>query len=370
VNQQTTPRTISRRRFCGEALAAGAFFAGVPWAPTRAATETACPGIAGEVVRWIVPTSPGGGYDRYSRLLQPFYEKRLEAQIVIENISGAGMILGSRRIMEAEPDGKTQGILNAGALLMAQMTGDAAAPHPIEDFTALGRISRTPQIWATAGDGPFGSLEDLYRTAAERPLVIGITEFGATNPVNAVVTSHILGLDYELVPGYQGSSGLALAAVRGEVDLVPLTYAARVGMLEAGELRALLQVSCEPIADHEVLAGVPLLGGEAGAAALRARALGRDVAAAIGDAHAISAQLGAGRLAAAPPGLPGELAGCIEARFAETLGDPACREAAAAARLRLDYAPAQTVRAELAAAIAGSKRFIPLIEDAKRKVRG
>jgi len=371
VSDQPRTEPIPRRTFCKQAIAAGAALAAYPWLQPRAAEDHGpCPGITGEVVRWIVPTSPGGGYDQYSRLIQPFYERHLQAHVVIENIAGAGMIRGSRRIMEAKPDGLTQGILNAGALLMGQLTGDSDAPHPTDDFSVLGRLSRTPQIWATAGDSPLRSLDDVFKTARQRPLIFGITEFGANNPVNAVVASNILGIDYELIPGYQGSRGLTLAAIRGEVDLAPLTFAARVSSIEAGDLTPILQVSSEPISSHPVLEGVPCLGGTDGAAARRAPELSRDTETAIADARALSLLLGAGRLAAAPRGLAPEMAACLEDQFALTLSDPECLAAAETANLIIDFAPADELRADLATAIAGAKRFIPLIDEAKRKVRG
>ena len=75
----------------------------------------ACPGLAGERVRWIVPYSPGGGYDVYSRLLEPFYEEAIGAEIVVENRPGIGGRAGVRMIRDADPDGLTLGIVNGRA---------------------------------------------------------------------------------------------------------------------------------------------------------------------------------------------------------------------------------------------------------------
>jgi tripartite-type tricarboxylate transporter receptor subunit TctC len=361
---------LSRRDFCKRALAAAGTMVVPAWLmPGRAHGFGPCPGIAGETIRWIVPTSAGGGYDQYSRLIEPFYESRLGAEIVIENLPGAGMIRGSRRIMEAQPDGRTLGILNAGALLMARMSGDRAAPDPVADYTVLGRISLTPQIWATGGDSPLRSLSDVFALARERPVVFGITEFGANNPVNAVVASRILGIESELVPGYQGSSGISLAAIRGEIDVAPLTYEVRVGSVEAGDLNPILQISMHPISAHPSLEKVPCLGGENGAAAVRAAALGRDVAAAKADARALCLLLGAGRLAAAPRNLPPDLAACLEEQLRLALSQPECLAAAERANLQVDFARGEDACADLTIAREAAVRFAPLIEEAKGKVR-
>lgn len=362
---------ISRRGFCQRTLAAAATLAVPEWLrPRQALGSGPCPEIAGKSIQWIVPAPPGGGYDQYSRLIEPFYEARLGAKIIIENLPGAGMIRGSRRIMEARPDGRTLGILNAGALVMSRVGGDQAAPDPVTDFTVLGRISRTLQIWATGGDSPLRSLDDLFALARKRPIVFGITEFGSNNPVSAVVVSRILGLDYELVPGYQGSSGIGMAAIRGEIDVAPLTYEARVGSMQAGDLTPILQISMQSLSTEASLQGVPCLGGEHGAAAVRAAELGRDVEQAKTDARALCALLEAGRLAAAPRNLPPNLAACLETQLELALTQPECLAAAQLAHLDVDFAGGDAASSDLAIAREAARRFFPLIEEAKKKVRG
>jgi len=362
---------VSRRSFCRHLLAA----AGALALPAReravAGSEASpCPELAPGVVRWIVPAPPGGGYDQYARLIQPFCERRLQRTIVIENISGAGTILGACRLRDARPDGRTLGLLNAGALLMGQLIRDSAAPHPIDDFTLLGRISRTPQIWATAGDSPLKTMADVVAEARRRPLVFGITEFGANNALNAAVGARLLDLRHEIVPGYQGSRGLTLAAIRGEVDVVPLTLTARIAAIEAGDLQPLLQMASEPITDHPRLAPVPCIGGAEGVAVARARATGRDLEQTRADAEALALLLNSGRLAAAPHGLPSGLTACLRRQLAAALADPACSEAATAAHLVLEFGDAPFVRADLEQALAGAERFVPWLEAARRKVRG
>ena len=44
-----------------------------------------CPSLTNKTIRWVVPNKPGGGYDAYSRLLQPFMEQQLDVRIVMEN---------------------------------------------------------------------------------------------------------------------------------------------------------------------------------------------------------------------------------------------------------------------------------------------
>ena len=91
------------------------------------AAQGLCPQVAGKKVHWIVPTPAGGGFDIYSRLITPFYEKVLGGKIFIKYVPGAGTIIGSKRLKEAAPNGLTLGILNAPALLVALLTAKMEA---------------------------------------------------------------------------------------------------------------------------------------------------------------------------------------------------------------------------------------------------
>ena len=78
-----------------------------------AAAAPACPELAGETITWIVPFGAGGGYDIYSRLIEPHLEAALGAQISVVNVEGAGGVVGTKRISEAAGDGRTLGLVNA-----------------------------------------------------------------------------------------------------------------------------------------------------------------------------------------------------------------------------------------------------------------
>ena len=119
-------------------------------------------------IRWIVPHPPGGGYDTYSRLLQPFLEGALGARGVrIENLDGAGGLRGAAATCEASPDGATLGIVNVPGLLLASMV-DASVPNPFQGFTLLGTIARSSYLWATSAASGIRSFEDLESLGRKR----------------------------------------------------------------------------------------------------------------------------------------------------------------------------------------------------------
>ena len=249
-------------------------------------------------VRFIVPNSPGGGYDTYARLIAPYYAATIGATVVVENHEGAGGLIGGNAIKNAEPDGTTIGIINAPGLMMAYLTEETNAPNPAEDYTVLARVVKSEQAWLTGAQSKITNMSDLWETSSERPIVFGIRDVGSLSFLNTVIGSQLLEIPYRIVAGYPGSRESTMAAIRGEVDLVAHTFESILDRVESGDLRPLLQTSNRPISDMSKLEGVPVLGGSKGVAAKRAEALGRDPARAVEDANALAALIGAGRLLA------------------------------------------------------------------------
>src|ERR687889_334791 len=71
----------------------------------------------GERITYIITTDPGGGYDTYGRLVAKYLEKHLPgSQVIVQNIPGAGHIVGTNTLFAAEPDGLTIGSFNTGLI--------------------------------------------------------------------------------------------------------------------------------------------------------------------------------------------------------------------------------------------------------------
>ncbi len=311
---------------------------------------TPCPGLDGQTVRWIVPYTPGGGYDVQSRLLEPFYEEAIGAEIVVENRLGAAGRVGARMIRDAEPDGRTLGIVNASALLVQALLGHDTDIHPTEDFTAVGRLSVPSPVLFAAWDSPDRTLEELRGRSGDGPLVFGIVGVGSTAWIWYVVASELLGLDAAYVAGYAGTRESSLGLIRGEFDLAGYTFDSMLDRIEPGGLRPIAQISRYSAEDLPLLRDVPVVVGEDGLAARRARELGVDPMPQVARAAALDRMFQAGRMVVGPPGLDPRLTSCLRDRFALVMQDSSFIAVAAGARRKMAFAEASAVAAELEAA--------------------
>jgi tripartite-type tricarboxylate transporter receptor subunit TctC len=329
-----------------------------------------CPGLAGETVRWIVTTRPGGGYDAYSRMLQPFLEHELSTRIVIENRPAAGGIVGALAIRDAEPDGRTLGIINASGLLAANAVEAGTAPDPASDFTILASIVSNHVVLFSGRDSGISDVAGLLRVARSRPIVAGARDAGSSSFYALPIAAALLGFDYELVTGYVGSAARTLAAMRGEVDVVAAHLDSVQGPVRDGELVPLLQLTSPPAhGSGNVLASVPRLAGPDGLARQRAAATGRSAEQAAEDAAALAALVGAGRLVVAPPGLPPALAACLDTSLSKILASAELRAAAERAQLGIEPRNGREAQAEVLEGARALARFEPLIRAAVEQAR-
>jgi tripartite-type tricarboxylate transporter receptor subunit TctC len=193
--------------------------------------------------------------------------------------------------------------------------------------------------------------------------VIGVRDAGSASLFVVPIVAALLGIEYELVTGYVGNTARALAAIRGDVDLLVQNLDSVQRFIADGELRPLLQVT------GDRLDGVPVLAGEQGVAGQRAAQTGRAREQALRQAGALAVIMNAGRLIVAPPGLSAGLRRCLEVEIGSLLNDPGLRADAARARLSIEPADAATARAEVIAAKAAIVEVAPLVRSAMQRAR-
>src|SRR5215468_8389978 len=112
-------------------------------------------------VTLVVPYAAGGPNDTIARVLSARLAEILNAQIIIENVGGAGGMTGANRVAKAAPDGYT--LLLGGLAVLAQIPNlykkplyDAAA-----DFEPVALISDSARILITRKDFPASTLAEF-----------------------------------------------------------------------------------------------------------------------------------------------------------------------------------------------------------------
>ena len=281
----------------------------------------------GKTIRIVVATTPGGGFDAYSRTISRHMGKHIPGNpsFVVENMPGAGMLIGTNYLYkQAKPDGLTMGNW-IGTLILGQLLGRKGTEFDARRFEYVGAPIKNHDLCLMTKASGMTSVEKWL--GSKTPVKMGATPPGSTPYDVAAILKEATGLPIQLVSGYKGTAEIRLAVDGGEVaGLCGLSWAsAKVTwrkQLESGEVQVVLQSA--PSA-HPDLPKVPL------SISLAKTELDRKlIQAGMHDTSAIT------YLYSLPPGAPKERVQLMRRAFQDTIKDPDFVAEAKKANLDLD----------------------------------
>jgi tripartite-type tricarboxylate transporter receptor subunit TctC len=204
----------------------------------------------------IVPFPPGGATDAIARIIQDTMSESLGQQLVIEDIGGAGGMIGAARAARAAPDGYTlllhQVALAAGMTLYKNLSFDAE-----KDFVPIGIVNVSSSTIAARASMSADTLTDLVKWMKEpgqnpKMAHAGVGSFGHlcgvmfVQEVKAAATQ---------VP-YRGGGPALNDLVAGHADLSCLSAAIIAPLVKSGKLKTYGIVGRRPFAG---LPGAPTM---------------------------------------------------------------------------------------------------------------
>ena len=216
--------------------------------PLAAAAQTAEQFYKGRSVTLLVGFAPGGINDISARLVGKHLGRFIPGNptIVVQNNPGRRrLVAGNRLYNVAEKDGSVIAGLGRSVPQLA-IQGEPNASFDPQKFTWLGSLSAYTQRRLPADGDRAPSGED--RRGLNKPgmaVNLGADRAGATNVSFSLIAKEVLGLQVNLVRGYQGAAPIFLAMQRGEVDgqVIGLSsiLAGQRALWDGKELRPLLQ---------------------------------------------------------------------------------------------------------------------------------
>ena len=93
----------------------------------------------------VVGYPPGGSTDLTGRTLAAELAKHLGATVVIDNVGGAGGVIGAQKVANAAPDGYTLLVGANNEVAIAKLVS-ASVKYDVADFTPLGLIASQPMV--------------------------------------------------------------------------------------------------------------------------------------------------------------------------------------------------------------------------------
>lgn len=169
----------------------------------------------GKTIDYIVPTSPGGDYDRRSRLMARHFPRLLPGnpQIVVRNMPGGLGIAAANHLANVAPQDGTVLHTIFQNMPTLQAIGTKGIQFDVRKFGWIGNTTNSPNVvnsWHTTG---ITKIEDVF----EKELVVGAPGAASTSAIYPAAMNALLGTKFKVVPGYPGGNDVNLAMERGEV---------------------------------------------------------------------------------------------------------------------------------------------------------
>ncbi len=268
----------------------------------------------GKNITYIVATEPGGGYDTNGRLVAEFMQKHLPGStFVVQNMPGAGHLIGTNYIYASEPDGLTFGSFNTG-LIYGQLTGDPGIKFDLSKMSWIGKVASDPRVIVVSKESGIESFEQLK--SLKEPVKFASAGVGSASTIETTMLVNSIGLPVKIITGYNGKDD-QLALRRGEVQGIVGSRSSFQKFVDEGHGRFIAQIGG---AQTDVPQLASLVDNED---AKRAISL-------------VAAQSNISRLSAGPAGIPEDRLKALRDAYAAATSDPAFLEKAKSLELPID----------------------------------
>ena len=120
-------------------------------------------------IRFVVPQPPGGGADIVGRIVAMKLQEALGQQVIVDNRSGAGGIVGTELVARAPADGYTLLLGYTGVLTINPSLHKQLPYRPMEDFVPISVAAASPLILAVSPLQKINTMAELVAAAKSRP---------------------------------------------------------------------------------------------------------------------------------------------------------------------------------------------------------
>ena len=191
-------------------------------------------------IRLVVPFGPGGATDIVGRVVAAKLSTLLGQQVVVDNRSGAGGIVGTMNVREAKPDGYTLLVATIGFGANEALYRDREKKlpfDPVKDFTHITQIVNVPTVLVVHPSVGVKNVKELLDLAKAKPdtLTFGSAGYGTINHLAGELVKATTGLKITHVPYRSGGMSVG-AVVSGEISMLFATTPSAIAFIKSGKL--------------------------------------------------------------------------------------------------------------------------------------
>jgi tripartite-type tricarboxylate transporter receptor subunit TctC len=229
-----TEADMRKRNFIAALIAAAAVW------PQAAPAQT----YPSRAIVMVVPFAAGGTFDVMGRIIAVRMSELLGQQIVVENTTGAGGIIGVTRVMNAAPDGYTILLGSTGTHAYNQTIYKKRRYDAVNDFTPVTLFSEQPMVLEARKDLPANTIPEFAALlkANGAKMQFGSAGAGSTTHLACSLLNSTIGVNVTHVP-YRGSAPAANDLIGGQIDYLCGNLGAAAPLITGKQVKAIAVLS-------------------------------------------------------------------------------------------------------------------------------
>jgi tripartite-type tricarboxylate transporter receptor subunit TctC len=190
-------------------------------------------------VRLIVPYSPGGPTDIYSRLLAQGLSESLKQPFVIENRPGAGTVVGTYLAAKSVPDGYTLLLMSSTQTVNESLVRNKSYAL-MRDFVAVAPVFSSDLVMVVPPSLPVSNLKEFIALAKAKPGMLNFASSGQGSNYHMAgeLLKAMTGIDMVHV-AYRGSGGARTDILAGQVQMMFDSVPTMAPLVLDGQVKAL-----------------------------------------------------------------------------------------------------------------------------------
>jgi tripartite-type tricarboxylate transporter receptor subunit TctC len=189
-------------------------------------------------IRLVIPFPPGGSNDVVGRMIAVQLSTQLQTPVVVENVGGAGGLIGTDMVAKAAPDGYSLVLVSVA---FAFNPAIYKLPYdPATAFTPVAVLGAGPVVVAVNPKLPAETLKELIALAKSKPgsLNYASAGVGSFQHLAGELFKRQAGVDIVHVP-FKGGGPAMMDVIAGNTQVAIGSLAQMVPQIKAGRLRAL-----------------------------------------------------------------------------------------------------------------------------------
>ena len=192
----------------------------------------------------MISGSVGSTADLTGRFIAQKLGERWGYQVVVDNRSGAGGIIGGEIVARSAPDGHTLYVSGISTQVSAPLLFKNMPFDPVRDFTPISLLTNSGLVLVVVPQVPANNLKEFVAYVKARPdgVYYSSAAVGTSSHLTGELFAQATGAKLVHVP-YKGTGFSLNALFTGEVQAAFLSTATTSVQVKAGKLKALALLS-------------------------------------------------------------------------------------------------------------------------------